>query len=144
MAGPVGAGLTGARLTGARRIMMVDDSKTTRTMVAFTLRRAGYEVVEAEDGKAALALLDREPADIVITDLNMPGMDGLTLIRALRTRPGYKTTPIVMLTTAGDAANKEAGRQAGATGLLGKPFHPTALVQMVTKILEGVSEALGT
>jgi two-component system, chemotaxis family, chemotaxis protein CheY len=113
---------------------VVDDSKTMREMVAFTLKNAGYAVVEAEDGKAALNALSGGKMDAVITDLNMPNMNGFELIRALRANPLYKFTPILMLTTEGDAAKKEEGKASGATGWIVKPFNPEKLVEVVGKV----------
>lgn len=116
------------------RVMTVDDSKTMRDMVAFTLRQAGYAVSEAEDGLKALAALRKAGADLVITDLNMPNMDGLSLIRALRKEAGYRTVPILMLTTEADAAKKAEGRSAGATGWIVKPFSPDKLLDVVKRV----------
>jgi two-component system chemotaxis response regulator CheY len=118
----------------AKRVLMVDDSKTTRSMVSFTLRRAGYDVVEAEDGGKALALLGNHAVDCVITDLNMPDMDGLELIRRLRAMATYQKTPIVMLTTQGDDEKKYAGQRAGVTDWLNKPFHPANLLEIVIRL----------
>ncbi len=115
----------------AKKIMMVDDSKTTRSMVTFTLRRAGYEVMEAEDGSQALELIGSQRFDCVITDINMPVMDGLELIRRLRANPAHQATPILMLTTTSETAKKQAGQDAGASGWLGKPFHPNDLIKLV-------------
>lgn len=117
-----------------KKIITVDDSKTMREMVAFTLKSAGYDLVEAEDGQAALSLLQKEKVDLVITDLNMPNMDGLALIRNLRGMPEYKFTPILMLTTEGDASKKEEGKSAGASGWIVKPFNPEKLVQVVQRL----------
>jgi two-component system chemotaxis response regulator CheY len=118
-----------------KKVMMVDDSRTTRSMVAFTLRRAGYEVMEADDGTQALAAIGGDRLDCVITDLNMPGMDGLELIRRLRASPVHATMPILMLSTATDLEKKEEGRMAGANAWLGKPFHPANLVKMVESLV---------
>ncbi len=118
----------------AKKILAVDDSKTMRDMVSFTLKGAGYEVVEAEDGKAALSKLTAGKVDAVITDLNMPNMNGFELIRALRANPAYKFTPILMLTTEGDSAKKEEGKSAGATGWIVKPFNPEKLIEVVKKV----------
>lgn len=117
-----------------KRVLTVDDSKTMRDMVAFTLRSAGFEVGEAEDGVKALSVLGATPADLIITDLNMPNMDGIALIQKLRADPKYRATPILMLTTEGDAGKKEQGRAAGATGWLVKPFNPEKLVELVKKV----------
>ena len=118
----------------AKKILTVDDSKTMREMIAFTLKNAGYEVVEAEDGSAALSMLDGAKVDAVITDLNMPNMNGFELIRALRANPSYKFTPILMLTTEGDDSKKQEGKAAGATGWIVKPFNPEKLVEVVKKV----------
>lgn len=118
----------------AKKILTVDDSKTMREMVSFTLKRAGYEIVEAEDGKAALNILNSTKVDAIITDLNMPNMNGFELIRSLRTNPTYKFTPILMLTTEGDDAKKQEGKAAGATGWISKPFNPEKLVEVVKKV----------
>lgn len=117
-----------------KKIITVDDSKTMREMVSFTLKSAGYDLVEAEDGQVALSLLQKEKVDLVITDLNMPNMDGLTLIRNLRGMADYKFTPILMLTTEGDAGKKEEGKSAGASGWIVKPFNPEKLVQVVQRL----------
>ena len=119
----------------SKKILAVDDSKTMREMVSFTLKNAGYEVIDAEDGQAALKALGGGKIDAVITDLNMPNMNGFELIRALR------ATPILMLTTEGDSAKKEEGKTAGATGWIVKPFNPEKLVEVVKKVcpLSGVA-----
>lgn len=117
-----------------KKILTVDDSKTMREMVSFTLKGAGYEVVEAEDGKAALSALNGIKVDAVITDLNMPNMNGFELIKALRADPNYKFTPILMLTTEGDGSKKEEGKAAGATGWIVKPFSPDKLVDVMKKV----------
>jgi two-component system chemotaxis response regulator CheY len=116
------------------RVMTVDDSKTMRDMVSFTLRQAGFTVSEAEDGQKALAALRGSQADLVITDLNMPNMDGLALIRALRNEAKYRTVPILMLTTEADATKKAEGRNAGATGWIVKPFSPEKLIEVVKRV----------
>ena len=118
----------------AKKILAVDDSKTMREMVSFTLKGAGYEVVEAEDGQAALTALGGGKVDAVMTDLNMPNMNGFELIRALRANPAYKFTPILMLTTEGDDSKKQEGKSAGATGWIVKPFNPEKLVEVVKKV----------
>lgn len=117
-----------------KRVLAVDDSKTMREMVSFTLKNAGYEVLEAEDGKAALSVIGGAKIDAVITDLNMPNMNGFELIRALRAAPAHKFTPILMLTTEGDSSKKEEGKAAGATGWIVKPFNPEKLVDVVRKV----------
>jgi two-component system, chemotaxis family, chemotaxis protein CheY len=117
-----------------KHVLIVDDSKTMRDMVAFTLRGAGFSVVEAEDGQKALALLRSTTVDLTITDLNMPNMDGVTLIRNMRADPRHRSVPILMLTTEGDPANKAQGRAAGATGWIVKPFEPDKLVAVAHKV----------
>jgi two-component system chemotaxis response regulator CheY len=119
----------------AKKIIVVDDSKSTRTMLSFTLRRAGYDVVEAEDGSGALAAMNGQVPDCVITDLNMPGMDGIELIRRLRGSTATRATPILMLTTSTDTTQREEGKRAGATAWLGKPFLPAALVEAVANMM---------
>jgi two-component system chemotaxis response regulator CheY len=105
-----------------------------RDMVSFTLKGAGFDVVEAEDGVKALSLLERTSVDLVITDINMPNMDGVTLVKHLRAKPNHKTTPILILTTEGGDDKKAAGRAAGATGWIVKPFAPDKLLQVVAKV----------
>ncbi|SMH55825.1 response regulator [Azospirillum agricola] len=117
-----------------KSVLTVDDSKTIRDMVGFTLQKAGYAVTEAADGLAALALVNQRKFDCVITDLNMPGMDGLALTKAIRANAGNRATPILLLTTEADPAKKAAGREAGATGWLVKPFNPEKLVETVRKV----------
>ena len=118
----------------AKCILAVDDSKTMREMVAFTLRGAGYTVVEAENGVLALAALGKEKLDCVITDVNMPQMDGITLTRKIRSQPSHAGTPILILTTEADQTKKNEGRSAGATGWIVKPFSPDKLLQVVAKV----------
>lgn len=117
-----------------KRVMAVDDSRTMREMVVFTLQQAGYQVSSAEDGLKALAALKTSSVDLIITDLNMPAMDGVTLIRTLRADPKWRTTPILMLTTESDASKKAAGKAAGATGWLVKPFDPETLIDVVRRV----------
>ena len=118
-----------------KKVLIVDDAASMRQMVGFTLKRGGYEVVEAENGQDALNKLQGGPADLVITDLNMPVMDGITLIQKLRQMPSMKSKPILMLTTEGLAAKKEQGKAAGASGWVVKPFDPEKLLQTVAKVL---------
>jgi len=119
----------------SKTIMTVDDSASVRQMVSFTLRDAGYDVVEASDGKDALAKLPGKTPAMVITDLNMPNLDGIGLIRELRAQPACKFIPIVMLTTESQAEKKQEGRLAGATGWIVKPFKPDQLLAVVKKVL---------
>ncbi len=118
----------------AKRALTVDDSKTMREMVSFTLKGAGFDVIEAEDGQAALNVLGNSPIDVIITDLNMPVMNGIELIKKLRENPLYKFTPILMLTTESDDSKKSEGKTVGATGWIVKPFNPEKLIQVVNKV----------
>jgi two-component system chemotaxis response regulator CheY len=116
-------------------ILAVDDSASMRQMVAFTLKGAGHEVVEAPDGVAALAAAKGRKFDVVVTDVNMPNMDGITLTRELRALAQYKFTPILVLTTEAGDNKKQDGKSAGATGWLVKPFNPDQLLATVKKVL---------
>ncbi len=120
----------------AHTLLIVDDSASMRQMVTFTLRDAGYEIIAANNGRDALAKLDGTKISMVITDLNMPEMDGIELIRELRGRPGLKFTPIVMLTTESQESKKMAGKQAGASGWIVKPFKPEQLIETVRKFVK--------
>ena len=106
-----------------------------RKMVAFTLKSAGYEVVEAGDGLEALNLLKLRPVDLVISDVNMPNLDGIGFTRQLRSQPAYSRTPIILLTTESDPAKKSEGRAAGATGWIIKPFTQEQLLAIVSRVL---------
>lgn len=119
----------------SKTIMTVDDSASIRQMVSFTLQQAGYGVVEAVDGRDALSKLNGAAVHMVITDLNMPNLDGIGLIRSLRNNPGFKFLPIVMLTTESQAEKKQEGKVAGATGWIVKPFKPEQLLAVVKKVL---------
>lgn len=116
-------------------ILVVDDSETVRQVLQLTLSKAGFEVVEAEDGVDALSKLSNESVDMIVTDLNMPNMDGLELIRKVREEGSYRFTPIVMLTTESSEEKKQAGRAAGASGWIVKPFKPEQLLKVVKMIL---------
>ena len=116
-------------------ILTVDDSRTLREMLAMTLRAAGFKVSSAEDGAAALALAQTEHFALVITDINMPVLDGFGLIRALRELPDYRHTPILTLTTEDSPAHRQAGRAAGATGWMVKPFDPDRLLAALGRLL---------
>ena len=119
----------------SKMIMTVDDSASVRQMVSFTLRDAGYGVVEAVDGKDALSKVNGSTLHMVITDLNMPNLDGIGLIQALRSIPSCKFIPIVMLTTESQVEKKQEGKAAGATGWIVKPFKPEQLLAVVKKVL---------
>ena len=121
------------------RVLSVDDSGSIRQMVTFTLKGAGYEVIEAVDGLDALEKAKMHTVDVVLTDQNMPRMDGLTLIKNLRAMPAYSTVPILMLTTESGEAMKKQGKMAGATGWLVKPFGPQKLLEVMKKV-SGVTE----
>ncbi|MGD9601896.1 MAG: response regulator [Gammaproteobacteria bacterium] len=116
-------------------ILAVDDSASMRQMVSFTLKGAGYEVIEAVDGQDALGKAKGKVADIVLTDVNMPNMDGIQLIRELRKLPQYKFTPMLLLTTESAADKKAEGKAAGATGWLVKPFNPEQLLATLKKVM---------
>ena len=118
-----------------KKILAVDDSPSMRQMVAYTLKRAGFEVYEAEDGVEALEMARELDVDLVLTDINMPKMDGIELIRNLRGLPAYNGKPILTLTTEGSAESKGKGRDAGATGWIVKPFDPDKLVETINKVL---------
>ena len=116
-------------------ILAVDDSASMRQMVSFTLKNAGYNVVEAVDGQDALEKSSSRDFDLVLTDQNMPRLDGIGLTKKLRDNPKFKTTPILILTTESSDQMKQAGRSAGATGWLVKPFDPTKLIEVIKKVV---------
>ncbi|PPE68482.1 response regulator [Caldimonas thermodepolymerans] len=116
-------------------ILAVDDSASMRQMVSFTLKSAGYHVVEAVDGQDAYEKAGTQNFDLVLTDQNMPRMDGISLTRKLRETPQFKTTPILILTTESSEQMKQAGRAAGATGWLVKPFDPARLIEVIRKVI---------
>jgi two-component system, chemotaxis family, chemotaxis protein CheY len=118
-----------------KTIMTVDDSASIRQLVGFSLRDAGYEVLDAADGRDALAKLNGSPIHLVITDLNMPNLDGIGLIKALRGLPKFKFVPIVMLTTESQVDKVMEGKAAGATGWIVKPFKPEQLLAVVKKVI---------
>ncbi len=116
-------------------ILAVDDSTSLRQMVSYTLKEAGYEVMEAVDGVDALNAAKEKEFDLAITDVNMPNMDGITLLKELRSLPQYKHKPILMLTTEAGDEKKQEGKAAGATGWLVKPFDPETLLSVIKKVL---------
>ncbi len=116
-------------------ILAVDDSESMRQMVSFALKNAGHTVVEAVDGQDALARAKTNKVNLVITDVNMPRMDGISLIKELRNLPDYKFTPILMLTTESSSEKKQQGKEAGATGWLVKPFNPDQLISTINRVL---------
>ncbi len=115
--------------------LIVDDSTSIRQMVAFTLKEAGFAVLEAENGKVGCDAVSGRKVDLIITDLNMPVMDGLGLIREVRSKQENRYTPILMLTTESQASKKQEGKAAGATGWIVKPFHPTKLLDVIAKVV---------
>jgi two-component system chemotaxis response regulator CheY len=119
----------------AKTVLVVDDSASMRQMVSFTMKEAGFDVVDAGNGQEALARVQGKSLNLVITDLNMPVMDGMTLVRQLRAKPEFKYTPILMLTTESQQEKKLEGKAAGATGWIVKPFNPEQLLQVVAKVL---------
>ena len=118
-----------------KTIMTVDDSKSIRQMVGFTLREQGYDVLEAADGKIALEMLGNHTVAMIITDLNMPVVDGIAMIKGARALPSCRFIPIIMLTTESQDAKKQEGKAAGATGWIVKPFQPAQLTAVVKKLL---------
>ena len=119
----------------AKTILAVDDSSSLRQMVAFSLKAAGYNVVEALDGQDGLEKAKLQTVDLVLTDQNMPRLDGIGLTRKLREDPRYQNTPILILTTESSDQMKQAGRDAGATGWLVKPFNPHRLIEIIQKVI---------
>ena len=119
----------------SKHFLIVDDSASIRQMVEHTLKTAGYLVTAAKDGQEALSLSQRQTFDCVLTDQNMPRMDGLTLIKSLRQSANYKRTPILVLTTEASDDMKSKGRAAGATGWMVKPFDPQKLLDVAAKVV---------
>lgn len=119
----------------AKTIMTADDSASVRQMVSFTLKQAGYDVVEAVDGQEAFDLLLDNSVNMLITDLNMPNVDGIELIKKVRNESKYRFMPIIMLTTESQASKKQEGKAAGATGWIVKPFKPEQLLAVIKKVL---------
>jgi two-component system chemotaxis response regulator CheY len=119
----------------SKAILAVDDSPSIRQMVCFALKSAGYDVTEAVDGQDGLDKAKAKTYSLILTDQNMPRMNGITLIQNLRAMPQYKSTPTLMLTTESSDAMKAQGKAAGATGWLVKPFDPTKLLDVVKKVI---------
>ena len=119
----------------AKMFLIVDDSASMRQLVSFAIKDAGYDVLVAENGRDALGKIGGTKVDMVVTDLNMPEMDGLELIKQLRAMPDYKFVPIVMLTTESQEAKKQEGKQAGASGWIVKPFSPEQLLDVMKKFV---------
>ena len=118
----------------ARQVLLIDDSKAVRSLMSLALVREGYEVTEAEDGEAAIDLLDGRTIDVVVCDLNMPRMDGLSFLRLLRLHPRYKRVPVAILTTETRVDMKAAVRTGGANAYINKPCHPGAFVDAVNRL----------
>ena len=119
----------------AKIILAVDDSTSIRQMVAFTLKSAGYTVIEAVDGQDGLDKINAQTIDLVLTDQNMPRMDGLTLIKNLRSQSQFAATPILMLTTESSEEMKAQGKAVGATGWIVKPFDPHKLLEVIKRVI---------
>jgi two-component system chemotaxis response regulator CheY len=115
--------------------MIVEDSRSLRRMIRSTLGQDGYEVLESDDAEQAFAMAQATPPDLVITDIHMPGMDGLSLVRSLRALPPFRFTPILVLTTEWGKEMKQRGLAAGATGWIVKPFNPEQLRRLVGQLL---------
>lgn len=116
-------------------ILTVDDSSTMRQMISFTLKEAGFDILEAQDGMEALDRAKGQKLSLIITDVNMPRMDGITLVQRLRAMPEFRFTPILVLTTESGPDMKQKGKEAGATGWIVKPFSPEKLLDVVNKVL---------
>jgi two-component system chemotaxis response regulator CheY len=119
----------------ASRILIVDDSMSLRTTLGIALKGAGYDVMEAVDGKDGLTKLDGSKFNLIISDVNMPNMDGISFVKALKGLPAYKFTPVIMLTTEGDATKMAEGKAAGVRAWIIKPFQPPALLDAVAKLV---------
>jgi len=119
----------------AKTVMIVDDSSSLRQVVSIVLKGAGYEVLEAANGAEAVTRLDGRKVNLIISDVNMPVMDGITLVREVKKLPAYKFTPIMMLTTVSDEGKKREGQAAGARAWMVKPFLPAQMLAAVTKLL---------
>ncbi len=119
----------------AKTIMIVDDSSSLRTVVAIALKGAGYDVIEACDGRDALSKLAGQKIHLIVSDVNMPNMDGISLIKEVKQLPNYKFTPIMMLTTESQDGKKQEGKAAGAKAWLVKPFQPPVLLDAVSKLV---------
>ena len=119
----------------AKTILIVDDSMSLRQVVAITLKGAGYDVLEACDGRDALNKLSGQRISLVISDVNMPNMDGLTFVTELKKNPAYKFTPVIMLTTEASEEKKRAGQSAGAKAWMVKPFQPQQMIAAVAKLV---------
>ncbi len=120
----------------AKTILIVDDSASIRTVVKTALAGAGYDVLEACDGADALTKLDGRKINLVISDVNMPRLDGIGFVRALKQKPGYQFTPVIMLTTESEAGKMQQGKAAGARAWVVKPFQPAQMLDAVAKLIQ--------
>lgn len=118
-----------------KTVLIVDDSASIRQVVSITLKGAGYDVIEGSDGKDALTKLDGRKVHLIISDVNMPNMDGITFLKNVKQLPVYKFTPVIMLTTEAGEAKKEEGRAAGAKAWVVKPFQPAQMLTAVSKLI---------
>lgn len=118
-----------------KTIMVIDDSISIRQVVGLTLKKAGYDICEAIDGKDAIGKLTGQKINLIVCDVNMPNMDGITFLKTLKTLPNYKFTPVIMLTTESQESKKEEGRQAGARAWVVKPFKPEQMLEAVSKLV---------
>lgn len=119
----------------AKTILIVDDSASMRQVVGITLRDAGYDLIEAGDGKEALKKLDGTKIHLIVSDINMPNMDGISFVKEVKQHPKYKFTPIIMLTTEINQAKKDAAKEAGAKAWVTKPFQPKTLLDAISKLI---------
>ncbi|WKB50745.1 response regulator [Eleftheria terrae] len=119
----------------SKTIMIVDDSASLRQVVSIALKGAGYDVLEGSDGRAALSKLSGQRIHLIVSDVNMPNMDGISFLKAMRQLPAYKFTPVVMLTTESAEDKKQQGRDAGAKAWVTKPFRPEHLLAVVQKLV---------
>ena len=117
-----------------KKVLTVDDSRTIRNMLLVTLNNAGFETIQAEDGVEGLEVLEESNPDVIVTDINMPRLDGFGFIEGVRKTERYRATPILVLTTESDQEKKERARKLGATGFIIKPFNPTGLVDVLRKV----------
>jgi two-component system chemotaxis response regulator CheY len=129
------AGPANGEAVMAKRILTIDDSKTIRDMLRLTLVDAGFEVLQAVDGQDGIEVLAKEPVDLVITDINMPKMDGYGVVRHMRENPAHKGTPVLVLTTESETEKRNIAREAGATGWMVKPFDPDRLIATINKVV---------
>ncbi len=119
----------------AKTILIVDDSSSVRQVIGITLRGAGYEVIEGCDGKDALAKLDGRKVHLIVSDVNMPNMDGISFVKQVKTLASYRFTPVIMLTTESADDKKREGQAAGARAWVVKPFKPDVLLNAVQKLI---------